>query len=283
MTTEAAVDIIAVIPEPAPTPPLEVVPDLPTAPVAEIAAGITNALVAAWSAIRARNSEVPEAIVTMATGGRESAVKLAHFARDRWKMREGDDTHHEVFVTAEALRDGAEAVIATLVHEAAHGLSVARGIDDCSISQYHNKHFKKASEELGLVQKANTTAYEKKKYGFAFTTLGEEAKVAYADQIAALDEAIRATRTPTYIPTRTRGGGKDGTTGPTKVVLDDTEGVDGGEEIPPRPEKEDRNYVKATCQCSPVTVIRVSPKSLARRRILCGECMQDFTMPESTG
>ncbi|MEU8526440.1 hypothetical protein AB0C77_12710 [Streptomyces sp. NPDC048629] len=275
MTTEAAV---AVIPEP--SPPLELVPDLPNTPVGEIAVAVTGALVAAWSAIRARHPEVPEAIVTMATGGRESVVKLAHFARNRWKMREGDDTHHEVFVTAEALREGAESVIATLVHEAAHGLSVARGIDDCSISQYHNKEFKKASEELGLVQKASVSSYEKKKYGFAFTTLGEEAKATYADQISALDEAIRATRVPAYAPVRTRGGNTGGTTAGT-AGAEDAKGGEGDEETPPRPEKEDRNYAKAVCKCDPPSVIRVSPRTLSRRSIMCGECMENFTQDVS--
>ncbi|MFI9214264.1 hypothetical protein ACIGW7_39810 [Streptomyces sp. NPDC053253] len=274
-TAEAAVDIVAVIPEPAPTPPLELVPDLPVTPITEIGLAITNALVDAWNAIRARHSDVPEAVITMATGGRESAVKLAHFSRNRWKAVDGDATHHEVFVTAESLLRGAVEAMETLVHEATHGVNVVRGVDDCSVSQYHNKSFKAVALELGMEYTKTVDPRDKKKYGFAFPVLGDEAKEAYADQIAALDKAIQATRVPAYIPVSTGGGGKGKTTTGT-TELDDAD----GEEKPPRPEKEDRNYVKATCQCSPPATIRVSPKTLAKKKIMCGDCKEDFTTPE---
>ncbi|MEV6357910.1 hypothetical protein [Streptomyces hydrogenans] len=279
MTSEAAVDI-AVIPEPAPTPSLELVPDLPTTPITELGVAITTALVEAWNAIRARNGDVPEAVITMATGGRESAVKLAHFSRNRWKAVNGDATHHEVFVTAESLQMGAVEAMVTLVHEAAHGVNVVRGVDDCSVSQYHNKHFKAVALELGMVYTKTVSDRDKKKYGFAFPVLSEEAKEAYADQIAALDKAIQATRVSAYIPVSTGGGGKGKTTTGTTGLDDDVEGGD-GEEKPPRPEKEDRNYVKAMCQCPEPAVIRVSPKTLAKRNIMCGDCMHNFTVPES--
>ncbi|MFK0230864.1 hypothetical protein ACIQUL_34430 [Streptomyces sp. NPDC090303] len=179
--------------------------DLALTPVTEIAVGITTALVAAWNAIRARHGEVPEAVITMATGGRESAVKLAHFSKNRWQAVKGGQTHHEVFVTAESLKGGAVAAMETLVHEAAHGLNVARGVDDCSASQYHNKAFKAAAIELGMTPKISVSAYDKKKYGFAFMVLGEEAMEAYADRIAVLDEAIQATRVPAFVPLGPRG------------------------------------------------------------------------------
>ncbi|MGW9439600.1 hypothetical protein [Streptomyces sp. NPDC055607] len=279
MTTEAAADIVAVIPEPAPTPPLELVPDLPATSISEIGVAITNALVEAWIAIRARHGDVPEAVITMATGGRESAVKLAHFSRNRWKAIKGDATHHEVFVTAESLREGAVATMETLVHEAAHGVNVTRGIEDCSRSQYHNKDFKAAALELGMVYTKTVSEKEKKKYGFAFPALGEEAKEAYADQIAALDKAIQATRVPAYIPV-SGGGGSKGKTGAGKTEFEDAEDGD-GEEKPPRPEKEDRNYIKAVCQCDEPTVIRLSPRSFERRKIMCGECVKAFTRVDS--
>ncbi|MFF2572670.1 hypothetical protein [Streptomyces sp. NPDC058084] len=277
MTTEAAVDIV--IPEPAPTPPLELVPDLPTTPITELGVAITTALVDAWNAIRARHSDVPEAVITMATGGRESAVKLAHFSRNRWKAVNGDAVHHEVFVTAESLLRGAVEAMETLVHEATHGVNVVRKVDDCSVSQYHNKNFKAVAMELGMVYTKTVDPRDKKKYGFAFPVLSEEAKEAYADQIAALDKAIQATRVPAYIPLSTGGGGKGKTPTGTTGFDDDVEGED-GEEKPPRPEKEDRNYVKATCQCPQPAVIRVSPKTLAKRNIMCGDCMNNFTVPE---
>ncbi|MEU1312626.1 hypothetical protein ABZ419_27555 [Streptomyces cinnamoneus] len=274
------IEAVAVIPEPAPAPSLEVVPDPPVeVTIAEIAAGVTSALVEAWNAVRARHPDVPEAVISMATGGRASAVELAHFAPRRWRLREGDGLHHEVFVTAESLADGAEKVFGYLLHEAAHAANEARGDDDCSRSQYHNKVFRKTAEELGLIQRDVSEKW-KKKYGFAGTELGEDAARTYADQITALDKAIHATRTPEIFGTRTRGG--SGSTGGTTDGVET--GADAGEdgEVPTgKKEKEDRNYVKAVCQCEPPAVIRVSPKTLERRKIMCGDCMKKFAAEES--
>ncbi|MEU9535838.1 hypothetical protein AB0D00_26460 [Streptomyces sp. NPDC048213] len=273
-------EAVAVIPEPAPAPPLEVVPDLPAeVTVAKIAAGVTSALVEAWDAIRARHPDVPEAVISMATGGRASAVELAHFAPRRWRLREGDDVHHEVFVTAESLADGAVKVFGYLLHEAAHAANENRGVKDCSASQYHNKEFRKTAEAMGLVQRPDVGEKWKKKYGFAGTELGGEAATTYAKEIAALDKAMHATRTPDIFATRSRNGGSKG------GAADDvgTDGTD-GTEVPTgkkEKEKEDRNYLKAVCQCEPPAVIRVSPKTLERRNIMCGDCMKNFAAEES--
>ena len=276
MPTEA----VTLIPEPAPVPLLEVVPDLPAAvTIAEIAAGVTSALVEAWNAIRARHPDVPEAVVSMATGGRASAVELAHFAPRRWRLREGEVLHHEVFVTAESLADGAAKVFGYLLHEATHAANEARGTKDCSLSQYHNKVFRKTAEELGLVQRSDVDEQWKKKYGSAGTELGDEAAKTYADHIAALDKAMHATRRPEYLVTRTRGGGSKGGAADDAEVGADASGDD---EAPTgKKEKEDRNYAKAVCQCEPPAVIRVSPRTLERRSIMCGECAENFTLEAS--
>lgn len=269
MPTEA----VALIPEPASPPSLEVVPDPPAqVAVAEIAAGVLAALVDAWDAVRARHADVPEAVVSMATGGRASAVELAHFAPRRWRMRAGDGVHHEVFVTAESLADGAAKVFGHLLHEAAHAANEARGVDDCSASQYHNKEFRKTAEAMGLVQR-DVDAKWKKKYGFAGTELGDEAATVYADRITALDKAMHATRVPDIYSTRGGRGGGGGATGNDEAGADTG---DDGEEPTTRKETEDRNYVKAVCQCEPPAVIRVSPKTLERRNIMCGDCMENF-------
>ncbi|MGW6588381.1 hypothetical protein [Streptomyces globisporus] len=276
MPTEAVV-----IPEPAGPPSLEAVPDPPVAPVAEIAAGVTAALVAAWNTIRARHPDVPEAVVSMATGGRASAVELAHFAPRRWRAREGDTVHHEVFVTAESLADGADKVFGYLLHEAVHAANEARGEKDCSASQYHNKEFRKVAQELGLIERENIDPGWRKKYGSAgFSVLSEEARAVYAEKIAALDAAMHATRRPEIYAVSTRGGGTKGKRSGGSDTGDGADG-NGGETAPEKPEKENRNYVKATCGCSPAAVIRVSPKTLERRSIMCGECREDFAVRES--
>lgn len=125
--------------------------------VAATAAGVTSALVDAWDAIRARHTDVPEAVIGMATGGRAGSVELVYFVPRRWKLREGDDVQHEVFVTAESLGDGAAKVFGYLLHEATHAANEARGVDDCSASQYHNKEFRKMAEAMRLVQRSNVS------------------------------------------------------------------------------------------------------------------------------
>ncbi|MEV4438050.1 hypothetical protein AB0K09_03375 [Streptomyces sp. NPDC049577] len=259
----------------APSVPAQSAPtDPPQGRIAEVAAGVTAALVAGWDAIRARHPQVPDAVISMATGGRESRTKSAHFAPHRWRIREGSALHHEVFVTAESLEDGAREVFGALLHEAAHALNNARGKRDCSASQYHNKTFRDAAAELGLIQKADVGDYFKKKYGFAGTAPTDETAAAYDQQIAALDEAIRATRVRPAQRTRAVVGGAGGTA--STAELDDDASGDEPEGADGPPVKEDRNYAKATCQCEPPTVIRVSPRTLAKRTILCGECVSAF-------
>lgn len=245
--------------------------------VAEFAATVNTALIAGWDAIRERHPQVPAAVMTMATGGRESATKLAHFHARRWRARGGTELHHEVFVTAESLEDGAPEVFHSLLHEAAHALNEARGVNDCSASQYHNKAYKAAADELGLGQKEGLGATFRKKSGFAGTELTEETAAVYADVIATIDAAIRATRVRAVIRQRTSSG-PDGSSGLRDEGNDSsTDAETGTLTVPEKPEKEERNYAKAVCGCTPPSVIRVSPRTLARRSILCGDCTEVFT------
>ncbi|MGW8879560.1 hypothetical protein [Streptomyces mirabilis] len=132
------------------------------------------------------------------------------------------------------------------------------------------------AEAMGLVQRPDVGEKWKKKYGLAGTELGEEAAKTYAKEIAALDKAMHATRTPDIFATRSRGGGSKGG-GTTDHA--DTADAGGDDEAPTgKKEKEDRNYVKATCKCTPAAVIRVSPKTLERRNIMCGDCMEPFAL-----
>ncbi|MGW0844216.1 hypothetical protein ACWD26_29575 [Streptomyces sp. NPDC002787] len=240
--------------------------------VVEYAADVTAALIAGWDAIQARNPEVPDAVISMATGGRESKSKLAHFAPNRWVPRDGGSALHELFVTAESLEEGAHEVFAVLVHEAAHGRNYAQGIKDCSASQYHNKHFRDAAELLGLRQRTDVSDLFRKKFGFAGTALTDETAALYGDQIAALDRAIRATRQRPTARVRTRGPGTGDGPQDTEGSQDTGQGEETG-----RMEKEERNYIKAVCSCPTPTVIRVSPRTLARRNIQCGDCKESFT------
>lgn len=249
-----------------------------TASVSGIAAEITAALVHAWHAIQARHPEVPDAVVSMATGRNDAAAgERAYFWANKWHSRLGEGVHHEVHMNAERLAAGAEEVFTSLLHESAHALNTARGKKDCSVSGYHNKEFRDAALELGMVH-VEKGAYDRKKRGFSAMELGPGTAEVYAAQITALDRAIRATRTWSAPSTETRRGTSgrehvsDGGKGDPGAG-GDTPGADAYE---PAPAKEDRNYARAQCHCSPPTVIRASPRTLARRHITCGLCKATF-------
>ena len=212
--------------------------------VVEYAADVTAALIAGWVAIQARHPEVPDAVISMATGGRESRAKLAHFAPNRWVPRDGGPALHELFVTAESLEDGALEVFAVLLHEAAHGRNFAQGTKDCSASQYHNKAFRDAAEQLGLRQRTDVSDVWRKKFGFAGTALTDETAGLYRDQIAALDRAIRATRQRPTARVRTRGPG----TG-TKDDGADPKDTDSGQDEESGQEK--RGSATTSRRCAP--------------------------------
>lgn len=247
-------------------------------PTTSVAAEVTAALVAGWNAIRSHHPDVPEAVVSMATGGRESNIELAHFAPNRWLTREGGQRVHEVFVTAESLESGAVKVFTSLLHEAAHARCEQLGLDDCSVSQYHNRHFRDSAAQLGMVQDPNVSAYFKKKHGFAAVTMTEETNQHYAEQINLLDRAIRATRVRP-LPRLSAGAGRGGGTRGGSGTADQAEGgvpeEDGGSEQ--QQEREDRNYRKAGCGCQPPTVIRLSPTTLKRGTVMCAKCTTVFT------
>jgi len=135
-------------------------------------------------------------------GARRGEVTLGHFAAGRWHATEpttvpepeqddqvgddqvGDDQvgdeqaneaeesgpegaaepgMAELFVGGEGLRRGAREVLATLLHEAAHGVATTRGVKDTSRQgRYHNRRF----AELG----AAITAYRRAETGGPGTT-----------------------------------------------------------------------------------------------------------------
>ncbi|MFE6508296.1 hypothetical protein ACFVDI_13030 [Nocardioides sp. NPDC057767] len=120
------------------------------------ASALVAALDATWSAIQLRHPNVPDVVVTLGAGSigvPAGALKLGRFAAERWIAYDTKDPVGlaKLFVGGEGLRRGAEPVLATLLHEAAHGVAHVRGIKDTSRQgRYHNNRFKLLGEELGL-------------------------------------------------------------------------------------------------------------------------------------
>ena len=157
-------------------------------PMPATAAPIVSALEGAWNAIREHHPEVPHAFIIVGSGqeDRRKAIN-GHWANSRWVPQEGGDADSrlgEVFIAGERIGDGADCVIETLLHEAAHGLADARKIEDTSQKgAYHNGKYKALAEELLLV-------VSKGRKGWNETDLSDGARVRYAAEIERLERAL---------------------------------------------------------------------------------------------
>lgn len=152
---------------------------------------VTPALVTAldqtWRAIRSHHPEVPEVVLTLASGTEAGRPRHGHYAPGCWQR--GPDQLPELFISGEGLKRGPRGVLSTVLHEATHGLADTRGIHDTSRqSRWHNTRFRALAEELGLtVDKADGT-------GWSNTTVPETTARVYASELQALQAAITAYR-----------------------------------------------------------------------------------------
>ena len=84
--------------------------------------------------------------------------------RQMW--HDGEVNRYEINMTAETLNRTVYETVGTLLHEMVHLDNIQRGIQDCSRGgTYHNKKFKTAAEEKGLIVEPS------QKYGWAHTKL----------------------------------------------------------------------------------------------------------------
>jgi hypothetical protein len=124
----------------------------------------------------------------------------------------GEESFHEIAFNLEHFTTGAE-LLSTLLHEVAHSLNHANGIQDCSANQYHNAKFKAQAEALGLKTE------EIKGKGHASTTLTEFGAKRWSKALAILTKALELTATG------------EGTA---------------------KPKGRNTNLIKATCECENV-------------------------------
>lgn len=212
---------------------------------------LVAALARIWARIRERHPQVPGVVVLAAPNPHRATNVLGHFSALRWKAKSaGDERLHEVVIVAEHLNRSAEDILETLVHEAAHAMNFARGVNDCSRSQYHNARFKEAAEELGL------TATRVPHYGWALTRLADSTAAKYQDEVVQLREVLIHRHRPLALPSGPATGGGD--------TNDAPDGEDG-----PR-----SRHLKATCACP--FVIRASKKTLTSTVIRCESCGEVF-------
>jgi hypothetical protein len=200
------------------------------------ASAVVAALEHAWTAIRAHHPDVPQVVVILGAGSeaRRGLFKWGHFAAARWQV--ADTNRPEVLVSGEGLKRGARAVLATLLHEAAHGLANTRGVKDTSRQgRWHNRRFATLAGELGLQVDVD------KKTGWSQTSLTDQLAGRYADQLAGLDAALQLWRH-------------------TERQLD--------------PATVSRNLLACSCACG--RKLRVSRTTLEQAPIICGGCKERF-------
>lgn len=157
------------------------------------ASAIVRTFESVWEAIRKANPDVPAAVVILASGsvGRKK-LNLGHHAPMRWTPAAGGKALSEVMVAGESLGLGADEILNTMLHEAAHSVACARGIKDCSRegNRYHNKEFAKLAAELGLEAPAKPDT----NIGFSAATLPAATVAKYGRSLAAIRNAITVTR-----------------------------------------------------------------------------------------
>jgi hypothetical protein len=121
---------------------------------------ITRALESAHEIIKAETG-APRATLLVT---RDLKGRKGHFTPfTPWNN--GGESFNEIAFNLEHFTTPEE-LLSTLLHEVAHSLNHANGIEDCSSNQYHNAKFKTQAEALGLKT-------EKTKKGYSATILTE--------------------------------------------------------------------------------------------------------------
>lgn len=214
---------------------------------------LIRALSGIWRRIQQLYPDVPPVIVLPAPSSDRRYRVLGHFAPLRWRASKREDSVlHEVVVVAEHLDRGAEDILGTLLHEAAHAANFDAGIFDCSpTSQYHNARFQERAERMGL------TVGRVPNYGWAHTTVPAGTLSLYAHEITGLESVlIHRFKVPQV------SGGKDNATPTSTGSRGDTSSRS--------------RLLKATCACEPPHIIRASRKVLDATEIVCRTCGETF-------
>ncbi len=212
-------------------------PDAASQSVEVAGSAVVAALEDAWTAIRTHHADVPQVVIILGAGSeaRRGLFKWGHFAAARWHVAGAN--RPEVLVSGEGLRRGAPQVLATLLHEAAHGIANTRGIQDTSRQgRWHNRRFATLAGELSL------KVTQDQQTGWSQTHLTEQLADRYADQLSGLASALQLWRH-------------------AELQLGTPTGS--------------RNLLACSCACG--RKLRVARSTLEQAPIICGACQEPFT------
>jgi hypothetical protein len=198
---------------------------------------LTAALDELWDAVHQTNSHLPPARVTVSP----HPVSSNHSA-SRWRMTD-DGYLSGLVIGVDTLQRGTEAVLETVLHEAAHVSCWQRGIKDTSTrGQYHNGSYLEAATSMGLAWPAGGPT---PRVGYATPMPTPETERRYAGVLAPLGQAINAAL-PYLI-------------------------VDAPAQRSPQAPR-----VSIACECDPPRLARMSQTVLDRGPVICGVCQQPF-------
>ncbi|MGP3750881.1 hypothetical protein [Streptomyces sp. IBSNAI001] len=199
---------------------------------------LLTALDAVWEHTRSLLPEIPPARLAVTP----TPPSAKH---DSGRLTLEDGVVTGVVISADVLRDGAEAVVETVLHEAAHVLCWVRGLEDTATrGAYHNGNYRDAAEEVGLHWAP--TMVRTAARGYATPALSEGSKARYADDIKALSAII-----PDVLPHLS---------------------------VPETPTRH-RTPARLTmqCRCTPAPrKLQMSPTVAALGPVVCGVCGKPF-------
>jgi hypothetical protein len=148
---------------------------------AEALSTITRALESAHEIIK-EETGAPRATLLVT---RDLKGRKGHFTPfTPWQA--GEESFSEIAFNLEHFATPAE-LLSTLLHEVAHSINHANGVQDCSANQYHNAKFKKQAEALGL------ETIEVKGKGHASTKLTELGAKRWKKALTILESAFDLT------------------------------------------------------------------------------------------
>ncbi|WP_331759224.1 hypothetical protein [Streptomyces anulatus] len=145
---------------------------------------ILSAVETAWNEIRRRFTDVPGISVTVPpTAGPQDPTKCTALRTGRHFIRNGQPTM-ELQVSSGTLGLGGHPLMEGLLHHAAHGLALTRGINDTSSAgRWHNKHYGRLAREVGLTPPTRAAKF----VGLSHCPLADPED--WSEVIAALDAA----------------------------------------------------------------------------------------------
>lgn len=231
-----------------------------TPPVLNLGADLSPAVKALEEGYRIIQAEYPSAPAVTVVVKRDARAWGHTTVDPQWTAATSDGetaTHYEVMISGENLRRGAEAVAATLLHEAAHAINLASGVRDCDVNGRHNTKFRDQAQAMGL------DVAEYGWHGWTLTTLSDEGRTRWAALLARLDEGLNASAVaidPSVLVVVPPAAGGAPTAGPVAVA-------------PPKRTGR-RNLIKAVCTCG--HSIRASQTVLDNAKPLCAACGQQF-------